>query len=70
LHLAVVLECHEQAADDEVRRRLRSEINAWSGTAHVSSAPDEELRRRIEQLLPSIDSKKRREIEFVLRTST
>jgi len=69
LHLAVMLEAHEQAADDEVRERLRAEINGWSG-ARVTRAPDAHLRARIERLLPSLEPEQRRWVEFVLRTSS
>jgi hypothetical protein len=69
LHLAVLLEADEQAADNDVRERLRAEINDWSG-ARVTRAPDDQLRARIERLLPSVDAEKGRWIEFVLRTSS
>ena len=69
LQLAVLLECHAQATDDGVRRRLRAEIDGWSG-ARTTRGPAEDLRRRIERLLPSVDAETRRWIEFVLRTST
>jgi len=70
LHLTVLLEASDQNEDDEnFRRRLHKEIAGWSG-ARVARAPADELRARIERLLPTIDARKRQWIEFVLRTSS
>lgn len=68
LHLAVLLEAHEQEKDEGARRRLRAEIMGWSGT-RITRAPNPEIRARIDRLLPMVDAEKRRWIEFVLRTS-
>jgi hypothetical protein len=67
-HLAVVLEAHEQAGNDEFHARLRGERNTWNGS-RLTRAPDPEIRRRIERLLPTLDDHRRQWIEFVLRTS-
>jgi hypothetical protein len=68
LHLAVLLEAHEQTTDDDIRSRLRREINAWNG-ARVTRSPDDAIRAHIERLLPVLDSETRRWVEFILRTS-
>jgi hypothetical protein len=68
LHLAVLLEAHEQTADDDIRSRLRREINAWNGS-RATRSPDEAIRARIVRLLPVLDAEKRRWVEFILRTS-
>jgi hypothetical protein len=69
LHLAVMLEAHEQTTVEEVRLRLRGELNAWNGS-RLTRAPDVAIRARIERLLPALDAEKRRWVEFVLRTSS
>jgi hypothetical protein len=69
-HLAVLLEARETADDENVRRRLDTEIRSWvTSSGRVSRGPDPGLRERIGRLLPTVDDGMRREIEFVLRTS-
>ena len=70
-HLAVLLEARDEAEDDNERRRLDTEIQLWLRSSwRISRRPAAGLLQRIELLLPTVDSRARREIEFVLRTST
>lgn len=69
-HLAVLLEARETAEDENVRRRLDTEIRSWvASSGRISRGPDPDLRERIERQLPAVSDGMRREIEFVLRTS-
>jgi hypothetical protein len=70
-HLAVVLDARATARGDGTRRQLDQELRAWiarSGT--LGRAPDAGLRRQIERRLDTLDAEQRRQIEFVLRTTS
>jgi hypothetical protein len=70
-HLAALLAAREGAEDENIRRRLDTEIRSWvRSSGRVSRGPNADLRERIERLLPTVRDGVRREIEFVLRTST
>ena len=69
-HLAVLLEARETAEDENVGRRLDTEIRSWvASSGRISRGPDPDLRERIERQLPAVSDGMRQEIEFVLRTS-
>jgi hypothetical protein len=69
-HLAVVMEARP-GADLSLLHALDQELRVWINTSgHVSRGPDAGLRSRLHALLPTLDSAYRREIDFVLRTST
>lgn len=69
-HLAVLLEVRKTAEDENVRRRLDTEIRSWvASSGRISRGPEPGLRERIERQLPAVSDGVRREIEFVLRTS-
>jgi hypothetical protein len=53
-----------------VRPQLDGEVDGWiGGSGRIGRAPAPELRERIELHLPDLDRRRRRQIEFVLRTS-
>lgn len=70
-HLAALLEARAAADDEGLARRLDGEIRTWLATSgRHAHGPNAELRARIEALIAPLDAQSRREIEFVLRTSS
>jgi hypothetical protein len=71
LHLALVLEARQAAGAPALRRRLDMEVETWLHlSGHLGRPPDRALRDRIEALMGTLDDRRRRRIEFILRTSS
>lgn len=70
-HIAVLLEARAAAGDEAFLARLDREVAAWiEASRRTGRGPDTALRERIERLLDTLRPDFRREIEFVLRTTT
>jgi hypothetical protein len=71
-HLAALLEARERVDRADIGERVHcdAEIRAWvARSGRMGRGPTGDLRSRIERLLPPIETRPKREIEFVLETA-
>jgi len=69
-HLAVVLEARAAEGDGDVRALLDHAVLAWiAASRRIGRGPDPAIRGRVERLLDTLGAERRREIDFVLRTT-